>query len=366
MSKFLGIGIRHSRAGQTLDVSFPFINLADNEEYLNALSALFSFASEENICLTLTKNDLENLRDALPNYSFLSSKEQKQHHALMEAYLEKTSKEEDYCSKDIILFYLANIHEDITGVEEAYFKLHLISARKILPHNINLTNLYKTLPNLAWTNQGPMFPEDVIIHKAINPHRNYVVSHVDKFPYLVNYYIPSEVRIADGARVRLGAYLGKGTTVMPAGYVNFNAGTLGSSMVEGRVSAGVVVGKDSDIGGGASIMGTLSGGNDMVISIGEKCLIGANAGTGISLGFGCTIAAGVYVTAGSKIHLFNADKKPINLNGEVVGLKENIFKGIDLSSKDNLLFIQDSQTGELKCYPNLKTIALNQELHDYN
>ena len=198
---------------------------------------------------------------------------------------------------------------------------------------------------------------------ALINHQSVEVSHVDKFPYMVNYHVPSGVRIADSSRVRLGAYLGEGTTVMPAGFVNFNAGTLGNAMVEGRISAGVIVGKDSDIGGGASIMGTLSGGNDVVISIGKQCLLGANSGTGISLGDGCTIAAGVYVYAGKKVTLLNDSNEAIDIDGNAVPSGKNIVKAMALSGRDYLLFIEDSITGELICKPNSSVIQLNEALH---
>ena len=190
-----------------------------------------------------------------------------------------------------------------------------------------------------------------------------MVSHVDKFPYMVNYHIPKGVRIADASRVRLGAYLGEGTTIMPAGFVNFNAGTLGNAMIEGRVSAGVVIGEDSDIGGGASIMGTLSGGNNHVISVGKQCLLGANSGIGISLGDGCTVAAGVYVYAGKKVALFNAKNEPVNTDGQRVESGQNIVKASTLSGSSYRLFIEDSQTGVLICKPNSKIIQLNDALH---
>mgnify|MGYP001188339687 CR=1 FL=1 len=191
-----------------------------------------------------------------------------------------------------------------------------------------------------------------------------IVSHVDKFPYMTNYHIPQGVRIADASRVRLGAYLGDGTTIMPAGFVNFNAGTLGNAMVEGRISAGVIVGEDSDVGGGSSIMGTLSGGNEHVISIGKKCLLGANAGIGISLGDGCTVAAGVYVYAGKKVTLLNDKNEAVDINGNPVSAGQNIVKAMDLSGKSFCLYFEDSQTGELICKPNTKVIELNKALHN--
>ena len=189
------------------------------------------------------------------------------------------------------------------------------------------------------------------------------VYSVDKFPCLTDYVALNDVRIADASRVRLGAYLGPGTTVMHEGSVNFNGGTLGEAMVEGRIAQGVIVGDKSDIGGGASIMGTLSGGNKTVISIGSKCLLGANAGTGISLGFGCTIAAGLYVYAGMKVSLYDKADQPIDLEGQVVTEGDNVVKAGSLSGRDQLLFLQDSRTGKVLVKPNLKTIELNASLH---
>ena len=222
------------------------------------------------------------------------------------------------------------------------------------------------LTNVAWSNLGPLLPEDVpeIRLSALAKGENLQISHLDKFPYLVNYHLPSGVRIASGNRVRLGAYLGEGTTVMPAGYVNFNAGSSGTAMIEGRVSAGVFIGDDTDIGGGASIMGTLSGGNEHVIEIKENCLLGANAGVGISLGKGCTVEAGLYITAGMKIALVNQASQPVDLEGDVVAAGQNIFKALDLSGRDNCLFIRDSRTGQIICKPNTKVISLNESLHD--
>jgi 2,3,4,5-tetrahydropyridine-2-carboxylate N-succinyltransferase len=187
--------------------------------------------------------------------------------------------------------------------------LHLLSNKCVLPNSINLDGLFKNLPNVVWTNQGPVSIDE--IENKLNDSKvgqnNLYVRSVDKFPCLTDYIIPKNVRIADARRVRLGAYLSEGTTVMHEGFVNFNAGTLGPSMIEGRISAGVTIGKNSDIGGGASTMGTLSGGNDIKISIGENCLLGANSGLGISLGDNCTVEAGLYITAGTKITLLDGD-----------------------------------------------------------
>ncbi len=233
---------------------------------------------------------------------------------------------------------------------DAYLRLHLLSHRLIRPHEANLDGVFGVLANVAWTSAGPCPPERVdelrLVQRAAG--RLVTVYGVDKFPRMVDYVVPAEVRIADGDRVRLGAHLAAGTTVMHEGFVNFNAGTLGSSMVEGRVSAGVVVGDGSDVGGGASVMGTLSGGGKEVIRIGERCLVGANAGIGISLADDCVVEAGCYITAGSKITL---------PDGRVV-------KARDLSGVAGLLFWRNSVTGALEARPRTGTgIELNPALH---
>ena len=200
----------------------------------------------------------------------------------------------------------------IESIEEAYLKLHLISYKHFLPNSLNLDNLFDCLLNVAWTNQGPVELdgiEEKILSAKIN-NQSLEIKSIDKFPCLTDYIIPPGVRIADASRVRLGAYLSEGTTVMHEGFVNFNAGTLGSAMIEGRISAGVVVGKNSDLGGGCSTMGTLSGGNNVKISIGENCLLGANSGLGIPIGDNCIIEAGLYLTGGSKITIYNSDSTP--------------------------------------------------------
>lgn len=220
---------------------------------------------------------------------------------------------------------------------DAYLRLHLISHRLVQPHGLNLDGLFGLLTNVVWTSAGPCSLADFESTRARlkAAHGNLTVYGVDKFPRMVDYVIPDGVRIADADRVRLGAYLSSGTTIMHEGFVNFNAGTLGKSMVEGRISAGVVVGDGSDVGGGASIMGTLSGGGKEVISIGERCLLGANSGLGISLGNDCVIESGTYITAGSKITL---------PDGTVVKARE-------LSGASNLIFRRNSQTGNLEVVP---------------
>lgn len=222
-------------------------------------------------------------------------------------------------------------------VSDAYLRLHLLSHRMVQPHGLSLEGIFGVLNNVVWTSQGPCavstFAE---VREDLRAHYGHVtVFGVDKFPRMVDYVVPEGVRIADADRVRLGAYLSSGTTVMHEGFVNFNAGTLGASMVEGRISAGVVVGDGSDIGGGASIMGTLSGGGKEVISVGKRTLLGANSGLGISLGDDCVVEAGVYLTAGSKVIL---------PDGKVVKARE-------LSGANKILIRRNSQTGALEVLP---------------
>ena len=220
---------------------------------------------------------------------------------------------------------------------DAYLRLHLLSHRLVKPHGLNLEGIFGLLTNVAWTSAGPCSLIDFELTRAKlrAAHGNLTVYSVDKFPRMVDYVIPEGVRIADGDRVRLGAYLSSGTTIMHEGFVNFNAGTLGKSMVEGRISAGVVVGDGSDVGGGASIMGTLSGGGKEVIAIGERCLLGANSGLGISLGNDCVIESGTYITAGSKITLPDG----------------NVVKARELSGANNLIFRRNSLSGNLEVVP---------------
>ena len=223
-----------------------------------------------------------------------------------------------------------------TSTADVYLRLHLLSHRLVKPHGQSLEGIFGLLPNIIWTSSGPCLNENFEQTRVRLMKRGALtVFGVDKFPRMVDYVIPSGVRIADGDRVRLGAYLSSGTTVMHEGFVNFNAGTLGASMVEGRISAGVVVGDGSDIGGGASIMGTLSGGGKEVISIGEKTLLGANAGLGISLGNNCVVEAGLYLTAASKVLLPDG----------------NTVKARELSGGHNLLFRRNSQNGSIEALP---------------
>ncbi|HEY6761189.1 MAG TPA: 2,3,4,5-tetrahydropyridine-2,6-dicarboxylate N-succinyltransferase [Baekduia sp.] len=246
---------------------------------------------------------------------------------------------------------IADLAEPPADTHDAYLRLHLLSHRLAQPNTINLDGIFGVLPNVAWTNRGPVDPErlDQARLRARALDRVLSVVSVDKFPQMTDYVAPSGVRIADARRVRLGAHLAAGTTVMHEGFVNFNAGTLGASMVEGRISQGVVVGDGSDIGGGASIMGTLSGGGTEVIAIGAGSLIGANAGVGISLGDDCLVEAGLYVTAGTRV---------TTPEGEVVKARE-------LSGRPGLLFRRNSTTGVVEVLPRTAESwkGLNAALH---
>jgi 2,3,4,5-tetrahydropyridine-2-carboxylate N-succinyltransferase len=243
-----------------------------------------------------------------------------------------------------------NLAEAPKDAKDAYLRLHLLSHRLVKPHGQSLEGIFGLLTNVVWTSHGPCSIEGFELTRARlrATYGHVTVFGVDKFPRMVDYVVPSGVRIADADRVRLGAHLASGTTVMHEGFVNFNAGTLGTSMVEGRISAGVVVGDGTDVGGGASIMGTLSGGGKEVISIGEKCLLGANSGLGISLGDNCVIEAGTYITAAAKVTL---------PDGEVV-------KAGTLSGANNLLFRRNSLTGGLEVVMRTGTWGgLNSVLH---
>ncbi|MEU0568084.1 2,3,4,5-tetrahydropyridine-2,6-dicarboxylate N-succinyltransferase [Nonomuraea sp. NPDC005983] len=244
---------------------------------------------------------------------------------------------------------IAKLSEPPADAHDVYLRLHLLSSRLVRPHGLSLDGLFGLLANVVWTNFGPCPVEGFEQTRLRLRARGAVTVYgVDKFPRMVDYVLPSGVRIADADRVRLGAHLASGTTVMHEGFVNFNAGTLGASMVEGRISAGVLVGDGSDVGGGASIMGTLSGGGKEVISIGERCLLGANAGVGISLGDDCVVEAGLYVTAGTKVSL---------PDGRVVKARE-------LSGSSGLLLRRNSQSGAVEAAPRTGTgITLNAALH---
>jgi 2,3,4,5-tetrahydropyridine-2-carboxylate N-succinyltransferase len=256
--------------------------------------------------------------------------------------------------REVRLVEIADLAAEPASTEDVWLRLHLLSARLVTPNSISLDGVFGLLTNVVWTSAGPCavagFEETRARLRADGQH--VTVFGVDKFPRLVDYLIPSGVRIADADRVRLGAYLAAGTTVMHEGFVNFNAGTLGTSMVEGRISAGVVVGDGSDVGGGSSIMGVLSGGGKQVISIGERCLLGANAGIGISLGDDCVVEAGCYVTAGTKVTMKDVEGKP------------KVVKALELSGASNVLFRRNSVSGAIEAVPwHGDGIVLNDDLH---
>jgi len=251
---------------------------------------------------------------------------------------------------EIVVVEIGSLADPIKDTADAYLRLHLLSHRIVRPNEPNLDGIFGMLANVAWTSAGPCPPDqvDALRVRERLAGRQLTVYGVDKFPRMIDYVVPSGVRIADADRVRLGAHLASGTTVMHEGFVNFNAGTLGTSMVEGRIVAGVVVGDGSDIGGGASILGTLSGGGKDKLRIGERCLLGANAGIGISLGDDCVVEAGCYITAGSKITLPDG----------------RLVKARELAGLSNLLFWRNSVTGALEARPRSgKGIELNAALH---
>lgn len=254
-------------------------------------------------------------------------------------------------SRSVVSTVIDDLDAPPADAADAWLRLHLLSHRLVRPHGVNLDGVFGLLTNVVWTSIGPCpvagFETTRARARAAGLHVQ--VTSIDKFPRMTDYVIPTGVRIGDADRVRLGAHLAEGTTVMHEGFVNFNAGTLGHAMVEGRISAGVVVGDGSDVGGGASIMGTLSGGGKAVISVGERCLIGANAGIGISLGDDCVVAAGTYVTAGTKVTLPDS----------------TVVKASTLSGGSGILFLTNSETGAVEARPRegRTGIDLNASLH---
>ena len=320
----IGSGSMNNK-GDLLDVRYQVIVTQKNEELHNPLG----FAYE--------------------NYSDLEAmlKDSPEGHSLKENF----EKELSINKNKRLVFHQINKDESVKNICDAYLKLYLLSLRIAKPNSSNLDGIFANLPNNAWTNFGPIDPEELDAFRL--EHENTYVKSVDKFPCMTDYIVPNGVRIADGSRIRLGAYLAEGTTIMHEGFVNFNAGTLGTAMIEGRISAGVVIGKNSDLGGGCSTMGTLSGGNDIRISVGEDCLLGANSGLGIPLGDRCIVEAGLYLTGGSRVEVLNA-------KGELI----EVTKAANLSSKSDLLFIRNSLTGSIQCKPNHKNVQLNETLHN--
>ncbi|MEV8129825.1 2,3,4,5-tetrahydropyridine-2,6-dicarboxylate N-succinyltransferase [Pseudarthrobacter oxydans] len=266
--------------------------------------------------------------------------------------------DQDRGTEQKVVFVQIHLDEAPADTADAYLRLHLLSHRLVRPNTINLDGIFGKLPNVVWTNFGPAAVEGFELTRARLRRRGAVTVYgIDKFPRMVDYVVPSGVRIADADRVRLGAHLAEGTTVMHEGFVNFNAGTLGTSMVEGRISAGVVTGDGSDVGGGASIMGTLSGGGKEKITIGERVLLGANSGVGISIGDDSVVEAGLYVTAGTRVRV----PGPKDEVGEDT---TKIVKAAELSGMPNLLFRRNSTTGAVEVLPRQgQTVELNDALH---
>jgi len=332
----LGLGVgTHNSKGEWLEVFFPRPLLAPPAEVTAALG-------QPGNTTTLTSSQLRTLQNDL---SAAGASEQ--------AALAGRLLASDRPAVAVVL--LANAAP--ANVPEGYLKLHLLSHRLVKPHGTVLDGLFGVLPNVAWTNQGAVDIDELPEKQLEARLRGELleVSCVDKFPKMTNYVVPSGVRIAHTARVRLGAYLGEGTTIMHEGFVNFNAGTDGPGMIEGRISAGVSVGAGSDLGGGCSTMGTLSGGGNIIIAVGRECLIGANAGIGIPLGDRCTVEAGLFITAGTKVTMLDSDGMPVET-----------AKARELAGKSDLLFRRNSTTGAVECLTNRSAVELNQELHAHN
>ena len=336
----LGVGTQNNK-GEWLEVFFPQPKIDVTEDIRAALALAIDYR-EGNQAIALNADQLGQLTSALENAG-------EEEQAFIAEQLQNSARPVVAC--------ILETDSDPASVPEAYLKLQLISHRLIKPHGTNLTGIFGLLPNVAWTNEGAIdlaeLPDRQL--KARMEGNPLSVNCVDKFPKMTDYVVPSGVRIAHTARVRLGDYIGEGTTIMHEGFVNFNAGTEGPNMIEGRVSAGVFVGAGSDLGGGASTMGTLSGGGNIVISVGKECLLGANAGIGIPLGDRCTVESGLYITAGTKVALLDDNGQPA---GEA--------KARDLAGKSDLLFRRNSLTGTVECLTNQSVVELNEALHASN
>ncbi|MBX8498960.1 2,3,4,5-tetrahydropyridine-2,6-dicarboxylate N-succinyltransferase [Pseudomonas cichorii] len=334
-----GVGTQN-RQGAWLEVFYaqPLIN--PSAELIAAVAPILGYTAG-NQAITFNTDQASKLADAVKNVD-----------ATQAALLTRLAESH----KPLVATLLAE-DAPLTSTPEAYLKLHLLSHRLAKPHGLNLGGIFPLLPNVAWTSQGAVDLAELAERQLEARLKGELleVFSVDKFPKMTDYVVPSGVRIADSARVRLGAYIGEGTTVMHEGFVNFNGGTEGPGMIEGRVSAGVFVGKGSDLGGGCSTMGTLSGGGNIVIKVGEGCLIGANAGIGIPLGDRNTVEAGLYITAGTKVALLDE-------NNELV----KVVKARDLAGQTDLLFRRNSQTGAVECKTHKSAIELNEALHAHN
>jgi 2,3,4,5-tetrahydropyridine-2-carboxylate N-succinyltransferase len=314
---------RHAADGRLLDAWFPRTNLGEHPQSgakilaaagLESGSAALTAEAAGRLLETIHGINADTIRSLLPAVAAPS-----------------------LVPHSLIVTAIPSLEDAPADAGDVYLRLHLLSSRRIRPHGANLSGIFGLLTNVAWTSAGPVATDELEPARlaAFARGEQLTVHGVDKFPRMVDYVVPSGVRIADADRVRLGAHLAEGTTVMHEGFVNFNAGTLGTSMVEGRISAGVVIGDGSDVGGGASIMGTLSGGNETVIAVGERCLLGANSGLGIPLGDDCTLESGLYLTAGTKLRLPDGD----------------VVRASELAGISGMLFRRDSQTGAVEAHP---------------
>lgn len=336
----LGIGTQNNN-GEWLEVFYPKPLLNPADTILTAIQTALEIQGKNQV-ITLTAEQLDTLAAA-----FATSGEAEQSD-IARQFQQRT--------RPVVATLLVS-DDAPASVPEGYLKLHLLSHRLVKPNTTNLTGLFGVLRNVAWTNEGAIDIEELPARQlqARLAGSTLSVDSVDKFPKMVDYVVPTGVRIADTARVRLGAYIGEGTTIMHEGFVNFNAGTEGTSMVEGRISQGVFVKSGSDLGGGSSTMGTLSGGGNIVITIGNQCLLGANSGLGIPLGDRCTLEAGLYITAGTKVTLLDGQNQPV---GQI--------KAKELAGKNDLLFRRNSATGAVECLTNKSAVELNEALHVSN
>lgn len=336
----LGIGTQNNN-GEWLEVFYPKPLLNPGDTILTAIQSALEIQGKNQV-ITLTTEQLDTLAAA-----FAASGETAQ---------SEIARQFQQSTRPVVATVLVS-DDAPASVPEGYLKLHLLSHRLVKPNTTNLTGLFGVLRNVAWTSEGAIDIGELPARQlqARLAGSTLSVDSVDKFPKMVDYVVPTGVRIADTARVRLGAYIGEGTTIMHEGFVNFNAGTEGTSMVEGRISQGVFVKSGSDLGGGSSTMGTLSGGGNIIITIGNQCLLGANSGLGIPLGDRCTVEAGLYITAGTKVSLLDDQN-------QLVGQT----KARELAGKDDLLFRRNSATGAVECLTNKSAVELNEALHVSN
>ncbi len=332
-----GIGTRNA-GDEWLEVYFPAPLFRPNDELATAITTVVGY-SGGNVDIDLDDDVIDRLLAAVTDH------DQTQVLTTMKG-----------ARRPCVLTILETDDKPAT-TPEVYLKLHLLSHRFVKPNEQNLDDLYALLPNTAWTDIGAVDLNELTQRQLETRAQGRVleVAAVDKFPKMTNYVVPSGVRIAHSARVRLGAYLGEGTTVMHEGFVNFNAGAIGPNMIEGRISQGVTVESGSDLGGSASTAGTLSGGGNIVITIGKDCLISANAGTGIPLGDRCTIEAGLYITPGTVVQVLDEHKNFVK-----------VVKARELAGQSDMLLIRNSQTGAVECRSNMKAIELNKALHKHN